>query len=71
AWMVQSGVPLYEVQHVLGHSTPVMTQRYAHLKPEHLRQAMGALDATLRATATSSATRLVSDAESPSANGPK
>ncbi|MCP3998818.1 MAG: site-specific integrase, partial [bacterium] len=71
AWMVQAGVPLYEVQHVLGHSTPVMTQRYAHLQPEHLRQAMGALDATLRATATSSATRPVSDAESTSANGPK
>ena len=32
--MVQDGVSLYEVQHVLGHSTPVMTQRYAHLQPD-------------------------------------
>lgn len=30
AWMVQAGVSLYEVQNALGHSTPVMTQRYAH-----------------------------------------
>jgi integrase len=32
AWTAQDGVSLYEVQHVLGHSTPVMTQRYAHLR---------------------------------------
>jgi integrase len=48
AWMVQDGVSLYEVQHVLGHSTPVMTQRYAHLQPGHLRRAVGALDKKLR-----------------------
>lgn len=47
AWMVQAGVSLYEVQKVLGHSTPVMTQRYAHLAPEHLRGAAQALDAAL------------------------
>ena len=50
AWMVQDGVPLYEVQHVLGHSTPVMTQRYAHLQPEHLRRAVNALDKKLKAS---------------------
>ena len=49
AWMVQGGVSLYEVQKVLGHSTPVMTQRYAHLAPEHLRGAAKALDAALQA----------------------
>jgi integrase len=48
AWMVQDGVSLYEVQHVLGHSTPMMTQRYAHLQPGHLRRAVGALDKKLR-----------------------
>ncbi len=50
AWMVQSrGVSLYEVQHVLGHSTPVMTQRYAHLQPDHLRRAVSAIDKKLKA----------------------
>ena len=50
AWMVQDGVSLYEVQHVLGHSTPVMTQRYAHLQPDHLRRAVGAVDKKLKAS---------------------
>lgn len=44
SFMVQSGVPQYEVQKVLGHKDPRMTQRYAHLAPEHLRGAVGALD---------------------------
>jgi integrase len=48
AWMVQDGVSLYDVQSVLGHSTPTMTQRYAHLEPGHLRRAVGALDKKLR-----------------------
>lgn len=47
AWMVQAGVPLYEVQVILGHSTPVMTQRYAHLQPGHLKGGMDALDRAL------------------------
>ncbi len=35
ATAVQAGVPLYEVQKVVGHSTPLMTERYAHLQPQH------------------------------------
>ena len=42
--MVAAGVPLYEVGKILGHSTPIMTQRYAHLAPEHLRGAVATLD---------------------------
>jgi integrase len=45
--MVQSGIDLYEVQRILGHSTPVMTQRYAHLQPGHLRRGVLAIDAVL------------------------
>jgi integrase len=44
SWMVAAGVPLYEVGKILGHSTPLMTQRYAHLTPDHLRNAVAALD---------------------------
>jgi integrase len=57
AWMVQRGVPLYEVQKILGHSTPLMTQRYAHLAPEHLRHAADALDAAIRGVDTPVDTR--------------
>jgi integrase len=45
--MVQAGVPLYEVQKVLGHSTPLMTERYAHLQPQHLQGAVRVLDEML------------------------
>lgn len=33
SWLVQAGVPLSEIQRLLGHSSPVMTNRYAHLAP--------------------------------------
>ena len=34
--MVQAGVDLYKVQRLLGHKSPIMTQRYAHHYPESL-----------------------------------
>jgi integrase len=52
AWTIQAGRSLYEVQRILGHSTPTMTQRYAHLEPEHLRDAVDALDAAIRGVDT-------------------
>lgn len=35
-WLVQDGVPIYEVQKLLGHSSISVTQVYAHLRPEGL-----------------------------------
>ena len=43
--LVNQGVALYEVQLLLGHSTPIMTQRYAHLQNDKLKKA--ALEAQL------------------------
>jgi integrase len=40
SWLVQAGVPLLTVRDFLGHSTVAVTQRYAHLRPEHLRDAV-------------------------------
>jgi integrase len=48
SWMVQGGVPLYEVQKILGHSTPLMTDRYSHLQPDHLRGAVETLDNAMK-----------------------
>jgi integrase len=37
-------VDLYTLQKLLRHSTPVMTQRYAHLRDEALKSGAGAAD---------------------------
>lgn len=34
SWLVQDGVPLYDIQHLLGHEDYSTTQRYAHLAPD-------------------------------------
>lgn len=34
SWLVQGGMPLYDVQAWLGHESPATTQRYAHLAPD-------------------------------------
>lgn len=37
--LVNDGRTLYEVQQILGHSSPVVTQRYAHLSTRALQEA--------------------------------
>lgn len=34
SWLVQRGVPLYDVQRLLGHESPGITARYSHLAPD-------------------------------------
>lgn len=48
AWLVSEGVPLMEVKDLLGHTTVRMTERYAHLAPENVRDAVAVLDAPSR-----------------------
>ena len=43
--LTMAGVPLRSVAEILGHRDMRMTARYAHLSPQHLRDAMRALDA--------------------------
>ena len=42
--LVQTGVELYKVQRLLGHKSPIMTQRYAHHYPESLRDGVEIMD---------------------------
>jgi integrase len=44
SWLVMQGVDLYAVGQVLGHRTPRMTQRYAHLSPQYMAGAGAKLD---------------------------
>lgn len=43
SWLVQAGKPLTAVRDLLGHSSLVVTNRYAHLAPQHLREAVNGL----------------------------
>ena len=40
SWLVMEGVSLYEVSKLLRHSSIAMTERYAHLSPDHLHDAV-------------------------------
>lgn len=44
SWLVSEGVELIKVRDLLGHSTIKMTERYAHLMPERLLDAVEVLD---------------------------
>ena len=44
SWLAMKGVPLATVSTLLGHSSPTMTLRYAHLSPKHLTSAVRVLD---------------------------
>jgi integrase len=44
SWLAMRGAPLYSVGAILGHKTPRMTQRYAHLSPEYLQGTVALLD---------------------------
>ncbi len=40
SWLAMSEVDLYAVQRLMGHSTISMTERYAHLSPNYLKDAV-------------------------------
>lgn len=44
SWLVSDGVPLTEVRDLLGHASIRETERYAHLAPGRLSQAVAVLD---------------------------
>jgi integrase len=48
SWLVMEGVSLYFVKELLGHASIETTERYAHLAPENVRQAVSVLDGLLR-----------------------
>ncbi|GAA0581177.1 tyrosine-type recombinase/integrase [Halomonas salifodinae] len=47
SWLVTDGVPLEVVKELLGHSSITMTERYAHLAPHRVREAVNRLSHNL------------------------
>lgn len=44
SWLVMAGVPLFTVKEYLGHQQISQTERYSHLSPENLQQAVAVLN---------------------------
>lgn len=49
SFLVNSGRTLYEVQQILGHSYPAVTQRYAHLSTKSLQDAANSASEMIKA----------------------
>lgn len=49
SWLVMNGTPLYTVARLMGHSTLSMTERYSHLAPDHMKEAVRGLEQALEA----------------------
>jgi integrase len=47
SWLVENGTPLYVVKELMGHSSLQMTERYSHLSPNTLQNAVRAFDEKL------------------------
>lgn len=45
SWLIEAGTDLYVVQKTLGHSTPVVTQRYSHVADAAIANAFRAMEA--------------------------
>ena len=48
SWLVMNGTPLFEVSKLLRHASIQMTERYAHLAPDHLHDAVDNLGFSAR-----------------------
>ena len=56
--LVIAGVPLYDVQALLGHSDFRVTQMYAHLSPDHLKGVTECLKFSVSASTNNNVIRL-------------
>ncbi|OPY76886.1 MAG: Tyrosine recombinase XerD [Syntrophorhabdus sp. PtaU1.Bin153] len=52
SWLVQNGVNLYTVQKLLGHNTISQTERYSHLAPSTLQDAVKVLEKAMEQSKT-------------------
>ncbi len=47
-WLAIEGTPILTIKELLGHKSLAMTERYAHLSPDHKRTAVSGIDSMLK-----------------------
>ena len=62
SFLVNSGRSLYEVQQILGHSDPKVTQRYSHLSSKSLQEAANSASKIISAATVMSASEVAAAA---------
>ena len=67
--LVRNGVDLYVVQKLLGHASPKMTQRYAHLREDMLKDAIKKIDRQFESVLYNTALANSTDLAHPSFSG--
>ena len=65
SFLVNSGRTLYEVQQILGHSDPSVTQRYAHLSTASLQEAANSASVAIRGKAAATAEASINEGVAP------
>jgi integrase len=48
SWLAIEGTPLYTIAKLMGHKSISMSERYAHLSPDHKKDAVNGLAAALK-----------------------
>ena len=48
SWLAIQGTPLYTIAKLMGHKSISMSERYSHLSPDHKKDAVNGLEATLK-----------------------
>ena len=57
SWLAINGTPLYTIKELMGHKTLTMTERYAHLIPDHKNKAVRDMAETFRQAQTNEKTQ--------------
>ncbi len=61
SWLVSSGVDLYRVKTLMGHSTISQTERYSHLAPDTLQKAVRQLEDSIKKARLKDAAVILTD----------
>jgi integrase len=47
SWLAMQGTPIYTIAQLMGHKSITMSERYAHLSPDHKKEAVKNMEIAL------------------------